>query len=677
MCGIFGVISNKGVATGFDQTKSIIDSLFQLSESRGKESAGISVKDVIGNKIWVLKEDIPASDLIKKKYYKNFFKQAVNSSFDAQQCTSPISIMAHSRLVTNGTQENNTNNQPVIKDGVVMIHNGIVTNVNELWDKYQDVLERKYEVDTEVLASLIRYKLKESGNLITAIQSAFSEMEGAASVAITTDDTNTFALATNTGSLYYWISDDKSLLVFASEEYIMRMLLEKEKLSSLFGNADIHWLAPQRGMQITFDDFRITSFELDKKNGFPGIQYTDKGEINDLSETMNGNGSFTEVNFNISENARLEGLLVHPYEKIAQLKRCATTILPETFPFIEFDENGLSNFARNYKRIYEKDRKEEFIRLLEKFRSKNGKPDCIVPFSGGRDSSYGLHLIVKEFGMNPITFTYDWGMVTDLARRNIARMCGKLGVENILVSADIKLKRENIRKNVAAWLRNPELGMIPLFMAGDKFFFSICNDIRKQTGVSLSLWLGNRLENTNFKAGYAGIPPEFDKQRIYSMSWRNKMRLPMYYLRNFLQNPAYLNSSLKDTFNSYRVYYFEPRIDNLLPYDFIKWDEQLFEETLLSEYNWETAPDTRSTWRIGDGTASFYNYIYYTVGGFSENDTFRSNQILEGMISREEALKRCEEENKPRFESIKWYLDTIGLDFENTIKIINETPRRY
>ena len=52
-----------------------------------------------------------------------------------------------------------------------------------------------------------------------------------------------------------------------------------------------------------------------------------------------------------------------------------------------------------------------------------------MPFSGGRDSCYGLDLIVKELGLKPITYTYDWGMVTDLGRRNISRMCAELGVE--------------------------------------------------------------------------------------------------------------------------------------------------------------------------------------------------------------------------------------------------------
>ena len=57
-------------------------------------------------------------------------------------------------------------------------------------------------------------------------------------------------------------------------------------------------------------------------------------------------------------------------------------------------------------------------------------------------------------------------MVTDLARRNVARITGQLGIEHILISADINQKRRYIRKNVSAWLKQPHLGLVPLFMAG-------------------------------------------------------------------------------------------------------------------------------------------------------------------------------------------------------------------
>ena len=96
--------------------------------------------------------------------------------------------------------------------------------------------------------------------------------------------------------------------------------------------------------------------------------------------------------------------------------------------------------------------------------------------------------------------------------------------------------------------------------------------------------------------------------------------------------------------------------------------------TLRSEYDWEVASDTSATWRIGDGTAAFYNYIYLCMAGLTENDTFMSNMIREDAISREEGLKRAREQNVPRFESMKWYCDIIGVDFEEAIQAINKAP---
>jgi hypothetical protein len=98
---------------------------------------------------------------------------------------------------------------------------------------------------------------------------------------------------------------------------------------------------------------------------------------------------------------------------------------------------------------------------------------------------------------------------------------------------------------------------------------------------------------------------------------------------------------------------------------------------VLDIYEWEKAPDTDSTWRIGDGTAAFYNYVYRTVAGFSEHDTFRSNQIREGDISRSDAMEMIEKENRPRYQNIRWYLDTLGLDFESTIKVVNSIPKLF
>ena len=112
-------------------------------------------------------------------------------------------------------------------------------------------------------------------------------------------------------------------------------------------------------------------------------------------------------------------------------------------------------------------------------------------------------------------------------------------------------------------------------------------------------------------------------------------------------------------------------------YHYYPWDEIEVEKILKSEYSWEGAADTSTTWRIGDGTAAFYNYIYYVVAGFTEHDTFRSNQIREGMISRDVALEKVIEDNKPRWESLDWYAKTIGFNLDEALIKIHNMPRLY
>ena len=80
------------------------------------------------------------------------------------------------------------------------------------------------------------------------------------------------------------------------------------------------------------------------------------------------------------------------------------------------------------------------------------------------------------------------GMVTDLGRRNISRMCGKMGIENIIVAANISQKRKNIKMNLKAWLKSPHLGMMAMLTAGDKHFFRHVERIKHQTDINLNLW---------------------------------------------------------------------------------------------------------------------------------------------------------------------------------------------
>lgn len=678
MCGIFGIVSRGSQQISSADLKGFIRDLFLYSEARGIDSSGLAIQSQATQSLSVYKANMRPAKLLKSAGFSQFLTTALAPLFNSQErLQGAVALFGHSRLVTNGTQLKNFNNQPVVKDEVVLIHNGIVTNVDELWQRYAGQITRQYDVDTEVLASLLRYFLNHGCSLSAALVEIFQVIEGAVSAVIATADSRQVVLCTNTGSLYTLVDKNKETLLFASEEHTLRSICQSQRGAQLFSEGDIKWVVPQTGLVVEPDTLSVVEFSLTSESQSAEVSYRigENWGINEQGARSENQATYSSPN-PVRLHSFEQQLEYHP-DEIDALHRCSRCILPETFPFIEFDEANVCNYCRNYTSTSVKQNEQALRTLLEQYRDSSGKIRTIVALSGGRDSSFGLHYLREEMGLDILTFTYDWGMVTDLARRNIARMTGKLGIENILCSADIAMKRRNIHDNVTAWLRKPELGIIPLFMAGDKHFFSYMNRIKQQTRRRLNIWCTNHLENTDFKVGFCGISPNFNKGRIDELTWQKKAALLFYFGKNFLQNPAYLNPSVIDSLSAFYSYYSAPRSDCYNLFNYIPWNEETITRTLVDRYNWELSPDTSSSWRIGDGTAPFYNYVYYTVAGFTEFDTFRSNQIREGQIQREHALELTRRENHPRLESLLWYFETIKVDFSAAIKKINSIPKLY
>ena len=138
--------------------------------------------------------------------------------------------------------------------------------------------------------------------------------------------------------------------------------------------------------------------------------------------------------------------------RVDTIQRCTRCILPVTYPFIEFDAEGVCQYCRGY------EFPEVSIPPQKRFStstSADGSADCIVAFSGGRDSSYGLHLI-KKIQHEPYRVRLGHG--DGGRRRNQARMLGQLGIEHILRAEDIPAKRRYMRKNIEASVQTSALG---------------------------------------------------------------------------------------------------------------------------------------------------------------------------------------------------------------------------
>ncbi len=670
MCGIFGVTVSANSGLNRWTLERLIERLFKLSESRGRESAGIQVYLPVSRKSWIIKSDQTATKFMQSLTYRKNLNEALNLLFESsdRRPNQPAVFMGHSRLVTNGSAQRSENNQPVTWGDTTVIHNGIVVNVEEIWFNSSN-LQRHAEVDTEVIAALLDFSLQSEWNPIAAIRDTFTKLDGSASIAWTHLRGMFVGAGTNTGDLFLARLSKLGAYVFSSERFILESALAKVDRSALVSHVQA-----SRGFVVTLHDNALHLFNLSplaengQENWLPKLPETC------LSNASNDLSSRCKYPRHIGRTED-ESLLRYNEESLLQLRRCSRCVLPDTFPFINFDSEGVCNYCHcyltKYKGVNQEAAKRKFLSKIERYRRSDGRAEVIVPLSGGRDSCFGLHLLKEEFGLNPITFTYDWGMVTDLARRNIARICGELGVQNILVSADINLKRRNIQRNVAAWLNKPELSMVPLFMAGDKHFIKEMVRLKHQLGVDLNIWSGNFLENTDFKTGLAGLRPNFKRKAIDHLNYREQGQLVYNYMGEMLSNPKYINFSIWDTATAFFSYYVTSRRDRFDLFYEIPWAEADANSTVVEKYGFERSTDSQSLWRVGDGTAAFYNYIYVTALGFSEFDTFRSNQVREGFISREHAIQTVLIENRPRASGLKWYLDAISLEFKTVIQRIN------
>jgi N-acetyl sugar amidotransferase len=114
------------------------------------------------------------------------------------------------------------------------------------------------------------------------------------------------------------------------------------------------------------------------------------------------------------------------------MKYCTKCVLPDTHETIAFDGEGVCNICRQAEVKHEKVDWDERKRILDDIAARyggRGQYDCIVPFSGGKDSTFQLWYIVKKLGLKPLAVRFDhWGY-RPLVRENNDRTFKKLGVD--------------------------------------------------------------------------------------------------------------------------------------------------------------------------------------------------------------------------------------------------------
>lgn len=124
------------------------------------------------------------------------------------------------------------------------------------------------------------------------------------------------------------------------------------------------------------------------------------------------------------------------------IKFCKKCIMPNTKPDLIFNEEGVCNACTNFenrKKINWDQRKKDFEEIINKYKN-NDNWDCIIPVSGGKDSTYQV-IKILEYGLNPLCVTSSTCDLSDIGRKNIENI-KKLGVDCIEVSPDPQTRKK-------------------------------------------------------------------------------------------------------------------------------------------------------------------------------------------------------------------------------------------
>jgi glucosamine 6-phosphate synthetase-like amidotransferase/phosphosugar isomerase protein len=238
MCGIMGYYAFSSKRP--DKEK--ISTMFSLLETRGHDAAGFAfIRE--GNLI-VNKAPIRSSVLVQSK--------------DWQELELPRIMILHTRMKTQGSEKNPSNNHPIYnKEGVCIVHNGIIHNDHEIFGKNQ---KRDGEVDSEAILAVISSRGKGD-----KIKKVFDRIDGSFAVAVI-DKNNPEQLILikkdNPLELYYNSEDD--ILYFCSERQIMQEALgiqSESKRGFNLGENQFHYYDMENNHGLVLNSEGVDSYK--------------------------------------------------------------------------------------------------------------------------------------------------------------------------------------------------------------------------------------------------------------------------------------------------------------------------------------------------------------------------------------------------------------------------------
>ncbi len=356
------------------------------------------------------------------------------------------------------------------------------------------------------------------------------------------------------------------------------------------------------------------------------------------------------------------------------IKRCSRCILPDSLPSITFDEKGICNHCKKYEENFEnwdliQERKEkELKKILETAKTLKRPYDCLVPLSGGKDSTYALYLATKVYKLKTLAITFDNGYLTGIAKENVRNAILSSNADHIFYT----INKENTSKLFKVFIEQ----------TGD-----FCNACMR--GINYCIEFATRSFNIPLVIKGSGRRVQYISQ-IKELS---SLNTPAYFenvirktsvhksFRYFSENKFSLEiqkiiGGIADIFGIQRTSLMRYYTQHIGMYDYVYRPYPEIIELIKKKMNWND----------GAGKAEHLDCELHDIPFFmntlklpniTKNTFYYSGLIRQGILSREAALKKEEEESKktePPKELLKFLKDN-NIDYENYLDYVTKSNK--
>jgi len=360
------------------------------------------------------------------------------------------------------------------------------------------------------------------------------------------------------------------------------------------------------------------------------------------------------------------------------MKRCTTCILPESYPGITFDENGVCNQYRNHKELTylgEEALKEEIYSILEQSKDRNKEYDCVLGISGGRDSTYLLYYLSEVLGLKVLAYSADHGFVPELTKMNMKRATNKLNMK--LVIDEHHALKKSIKHTISSWMRSPSAPMSETFCTGCRIGIAKgILDFTHQHNIPIMVRGATPFELTReYKSAMLKLNPN-----------GGMTSMMLGYLFNVAKNPGlFFNRTY--VVNQYKEHHFASHgqallnkygIQKIRPfYTHVRWIEKDVNAIVENEMDWEKNPKTASIWRDDCYIAPLKWHIYKQAIGFNDKTVTLSHLVRDGQITREEALERLQVEEDAPEKVREEFITNLGLNYSDFKAAVSKMKKYY